>query len=849
MRRFTILVLTVGLLAALPAGMTAARADIPASAEIAGSLVMVGGSLGASTREVYGSFISLAGGKENARIGIVPAASGSLTSSTEFSKTLTAYGVPTERIGVLPISDHDFSGTAFDESTWKTNAKDPRIADAVRGLTGIWFVGGDQARITAALRSPDGTNTPVLDAIWDVYQRGAVIGGTSAGAAIMSETMLTGGDSLAGLRGQFAPDGTSAAPAQRAGEVEPVTTARGLGFFRFGTVDQHFDERARLGRLVGVAMNGDGKDVHGLSYGIDEDTALIVNNRERTATIAGRGGVTVVDTRDARRTGRSISNVSTSFLSPGDSIDLTSRSFAIAAGKDATKGYEYNEFAPLPAAGMLTPYGRLKPYLAYSLVDNTTTASVKSYLYDSRGDGFTLTFSKAEETNGYYRSTDGSKDDYSIAHVRMDVSPSTFDFRKDPRAFGEYQRSRFVVPPVVDRGPIKGHLVVAGGALGSSNADVYKKFIVLAGGNRTARVGIVPAASSSLKSSEAFKRDLIGYGLAPENIEILPLSTHDFKGTTEDESAWAGNRDSDAVASKIRNLDAVWFVGGDQTRITSALFDPDHSESKALKAIWGIYSDGAVLGGTSAGAAIMSDVMLAGGGSLDTLSRGFTDTYDGMVQQEGGPAYLERGLGFFRYGILDQHFDKKSRLGRLIVTAHEKGDPGQLSYGIDEDTALVVDNVHQKVGVVGRGGVTVVDLSQAKTSPAAQSQFRDVLVSTITPGDEVDLRTRKIHIRADKQLTTGREYGSFAALPYSGVLTAHGALASFLGYNLIDNAGQKSVKSYSFDRGRGVELTFRKVRGTAGYWGTKDGGKDDYSAVNVALDIDPVAVTVASPNS
>ena len=67
--------------------------------------------------------------------------------------------------------------------------------------------------------------------------------------------------------------------------------------------------------------------------------------------------------------------------------------------------------------------------------------------------------------------------------------------------------------------------------------------------------------------------------------------------------------------------------------------------------MWGIYCDGAVLGGTSAGAAIMSDVMLAGGGSLDTLSRGFTDTYDGLVQQEGGPAYLERGLDFFRCGI------------------------------------------------------------------------------------------------------------------------------------------------------------------------------------------------------
>ena len=128
-----------------------------------------------------------------------------------------------------------------------------------------------------------------------------------------------------------------------------------------------------------------------------------------------------------------------------------------------------------------------------------------------------------------------------------------------------------------------------------------------------------------------------------------------------------------------------------------------------------------------------------------------------MVRRILNPGSVSSGTG-----IVDQYFDKKSRLGRLIVTANEKGDPGQLSYGIDEDTAMVVDNAHQKIGVIGRGGITVVDLSHAKTSPAAQSQYRDVLVSRITPGDEVDLRTRKIQISGDKQLTTGREYGSFA---------------------------------------------------------------------------------------
>ncbi|MGE6378172.1 hypothetical protein [Peribacillus muralis] len=108
----------------------------------------------------------------------------------------------------------------------------------------------------------------------------------------------------------------------------------------------------------------------------------------------------------------------------------------------------------------------------------------------------------------------------------------------------------------------------------------------------------------------------------------------------------------------------------------------------------------------------MSDVMLAGGGSLKTLTKGFTNMYNGMEQLEGGPGYLERGLGFFQHGIIDQHFDNKARLGRLIATAHEKGNRDQLSYGIDENTAMVVNNLKQKIVVVGRGGVTVIDLSR-----------------------------------------------------------------------------------------------------------------------------------------
>ncbi|WP_254871000.1 hypothetical protein [Bacillus sp. Marseille-Q1617] len=110
---------------------------------------------------------------------------------------------------------------------------------------------------------------------------------------------------------------------------------------------------------------------------------------------------------------------------------------------------------------------------------------------------------------------------------------------------------------------IKGNLVIVGGALGSSNAEVYNEFIKLAGGKEKARIGIVPAASSSLKSSNRFKEDLVGYGVNESSIEILPISSHDFSGTDENENKWKGNVNKKEVAEHIKGLTGIWFVGGD----------------------------------------------------------------------------------------------------------------------------------------------------------------------------------------------------------------------------------------------------------------------------------------------
>ncbi|MGC3787715.1 cyanophycinase [Priestia aryabhattai] len=817
---------------------------------IKGSLVIAGGGVGTSNHDIYEKFLSLAGGKEKAKVGIIPAASTTLQSSEKFKEDLVKYGVNSDSIQILPVSNHDFSDTQKDESTWKNQVNDKKLSRTIKGLTAVWFVGGDQTKIVDSLRENNGNDSEALKAIWDIYRKGAVIGGTSAGAAIMSDVMITGGDSLGAFKKSIGNKENKHVNENQHNkkEYEPLSVQKGLGFFQHGIIDQHMDERARLGRLAVAAYNAERDKEKNFAYGVDEDTAMVVNNKDQKVEVVGRSGVAVLDMSKAKLISKQkvrsgLENIKVSYLSPGDKINYHLKSFEFPNDKVETKGFEYYSFNALPATGVFTPYGRLKAYLSYSFVDNKSMKSANSYVYDSKGSGYEIAFQKDNDTNGYWRYTDGQKDDYSIVNVRMDITPKTVKFQPDKKTSLTYKKPTFSSSESPAYDEIKGNLLIAGGALGSSNSSVYDKFITLAGGKQ-AKIGIVPAASTKFDSSNQFKSDLVKYGVKAENIEILPISNHDFKGTSEDELTWKTNMNSDKLAQKVKGLTGIWFVGGDQTLITGSLRNENGSDSKVLQAIWHTYKNGAVLGGTSAGAAIMSNTMLAGGDSYGALSYGFTDTYDDMAQQEGGPAYLEKGLGFFQYGLVDQHFDNKARLGRLIATAYEKGNKNQLSYGIDEDTAMVVNNKEKQIEVVGRGGITLVDLAKVQANDKFPSDYKNILISCITPGDKVNITTKEIVINPAKTSTRKNEYYSEKVGPNTGLFSPHGVLRKFLAYDLIDNAQSKEIKSYAFNQGKGFELTFRKSPESNGYWAYTDGQKDDYSIVKVALDIKPINVDI-----
>jgi len=180
----------------------------------------------------------------------------------------------------------EFGADAFVLLLTRTQAESASTARRLEGATGIWFTGGDQTLVTPVL-----LGTATLAAMKARYRAGAVVGGTSAGAAVMSDSMLTGnqrppGDTLGYYGDEF--------PVLARGVIEVVP---GLGFFPGVIVDQHFVRRERHNRLLAVILERPTL----IGAGIDESTALEVGP-DGSWTVRGAASVVVYDARRARLT-------------------------------------------------------------------------------------------------------------------------------------------------------------------------------------------------------------------------------------------------------------------------------------------------------------------------------------------------------------------------------------------------------------------------------------------------------------------------------------------------------------------------------------------------------------------
>ncbi len=173
--------------------------------------------------------------------------------------------------------------TAVSVALTREEAMRPDAARVLDSATGIWFSGGDQNRLTAAL-----AGTPVERAIHARYRAGAVVGGTSAGAAVMSAHMLTGDERRPGGARRDTTDNWITI------DRNNVAVDSGFALVSNVIIDQHFLRRKRHNRLVSLVLEHPVR----LGVGIDESTALVVEPDGRWR-VSGASVAVVYDARQA----------------------------------------------------------------------------------------------------------------------------------------------------------------------------------------------------------------------------------------------------------------------------------------------------------------------------------------------------------------------------------------------------------------------------------------------------------------------------------------------------------------------------------------------------------------------
>jgi cyanophycinase len=214
---------------------------------------------------VRGRFLELAGGKA-ARIVVIPTASDK-ADTPQLLKTPGYFRAEGADVTVL----HTHS---------RAEADDPAFVKPLTVATGVWFTGGAQSRLIEAYHG-----TAVERELQKLLARGGVIGGTSAGAAVMSRVMILGGTTTA-------------------------TVGTGFGFLQGVVVDQHFLTRHRQGRLLGVLA----QHPQSPGLGIDEQTAIVVHGA--ALTVVGNSTVSACPPSSAGQAAR------VRVLKAGDWIDL-----------------------------------------------------------------------------------------------------------------------------------------------------------------------------------------------------------------------------------------------------------------------------------------------------------------------------------------------------------------------------------------------------------------------------------------------------------------------------------------------------------------------------------------------
>lgn len=261
---------------------------------------------------------------------------------------------------------------------------------------------------------------------------------------------------------------------------------------------------------------------------------------------------------------------------------------------------------------------------------------------------------------------------------------------------------------------VNGNLIIIGGAEDKQGESKVLKQVVESIGGEKARLMVLTTATESPREVGNTYKDVFGR-LGVQNIEILDISTREDANIQE-------------YADRIMKSTGIFFTGGDQLRITSIL-----GGTLAHEALRNAYNRGVTIIGTSAGASVMSSTMIVDGNSNDPARK---------CTMKMAP-----GLGLLREAIIDQHFQQRGRIGRLLCGVAE--NPYMLGIGIDEDTAIRV-YPDAKFDVIGTNSVMVLDGMSIGSSNVSELKPDEILAITnvtlhvLPAGYGFDMGNRKV---------------------------------------------------------------------------------------------------------
>ena len=279
------------------------------------------------------------------------------------------------------------------------------------------------------------------------------------------------------------------------------------------------------------------------------------------------------------------------------------------------------------------------------------------------------------------------------------------------------------VPDHKERGFI---IPIGGGEDKRKEMHIHRKFVELSGGANSDIV-VVPTASQRKNTGPDY--NVIFRDLGAGQVEFLPIRSRE-------------DCDNPSYGDMLDRATGIFMTGGNQLRLSSIL-----GGTLVAQRIRRCNAAGVPVAGTSAGASIMSEHMIAGG--------------RGNRYPAGNGVSLAPGMGLTNAVIIDQHFTQRNRLGRLLAASSH--NPFLIGLGIDEDTAAFI-GADDVLEVIGSGTVTVVDAANLSYSSIWRARPGEALsllglnIDILSEGCRYDLVNRHAYP------PDGEDYG-FCSLP------------------------------------------------------------------------------------